>query len=130
MLFPMVSITSWSLYNKILISGMPPSSWTGSKVSLIYKKGETANHVDFQMIALSCTFGKMFHKVLANRTVAHMIDNNFLDPTIQKVFIQWINGTIKHNILLQEIIKHARANKHTAHISFGIYAFSSFSPDW
>ena len=49
---------------------------------------------------------------MANRTVQYMIDNRFIDPSVQKAFIQHINGTIEHNILLQEIINHARSNKH------------------
>ena len=68
---------------------------------------------------------------MANRTVKFMIDNSYIDPTIQKAFIHRINGTIEHNILLHEIIKHARSNKKTVHISFFDLedAFGSVSHD-
>ncbi len=107
-----------TLYNKILITSVPPTLWTSSKITLIYKKGNDSDPSNFRMIALSCTFGKLFHQIMANRTVKFMTENNFIDPTIQKAFIQRINGTIEHNILLQEIIKHARVNRKTLHISF------------
>ena len=107
-----------TLYNKILITGVPPTSWTCSKITLIYKKGDNAEPCNFRMIALSCTLGKIFHQIMATRTVDYMVDNHFIDNTIQKAFIHRVNGTIEHNILLQEIIQHAHANKKTLHISF------------
>jgi hypothetical protein len=102
-----------TLYNKLLIHPVPPSTWTSSKITLIYKKGEASQAQNFRMIALSCTMGKIYHQLMANRTVNYMMLNKFIDPAIQKAFIKKVNGTIEHNILLHEIIDHAKANNKT-----------------
>lgn len=107
-----------TLYNKVLVSAATPSTWTSSKITLIYKKGHDSDPQNFRMIALSCTMGKIYHQIMGNRTVDYMTANKFIDPSIQKAFIQKINGTIEHNILLHEIINHAKANHKTVHISF------------
>jgi len=120
-----------TLYNKVLKTGIPPSMWAKSKITLIYKKGAATDPSNFRMIALASTFGKIFHQVMAQRTTEFMLRNNYIDPEIQKAFISKINGTIEHNQVLQEIIRHSKHNKKTAHITFFDLedAFGSVSHD-
>ena len=120
-----------TLYNKILDSGIPPSKWGQSKITLIYKKGSNCEPTNFRMIALASTFGKIFHQILAQRTTDFMLKNKYIDSQTQKAFISKINGTIEHNQLLQEIIKHSKHHKKTVHITFFDLedAFGSVSHD-
>ena len=37
---------------------------------------------------------------------------------MQKAFLPGINGCIEHNLAMEEVIKNARKNRKTAHISF------------
>ena len=107
-----------TLYNKILWDGIPPTTWAQSRVTLIYKKGDTNDPANFRMIALSTVFGKIHHQIMANRSATYMTENGYIDKSVQKAFIQRINGVIEHNQVLQEIIRHAHINKKTVHMTF------------
>jgi len=113
---PCLHLIMATLYNKILQSGLAPLRFGQSKITLIYKKGDNKLPSNFRMIALSSTIGKIMHQILAERTVKFMIGNNYINPLIQKAFISKINGTIEHNQVLHEIIKHAKRNKKSFHI--------------
>ena len=47
-----------------------------------------------------------------------MITNKYLDPTVQKAYIDGISGCMEHVQVVQEVISHAKANNHTAHITW------------
>ena len=49
-----------------------------------------------------------------------MTNNGYIDNSMQKAFINNINGTIEHNQLLQEIIQHARHHKKLVILRFSI----------
>merc|ERR1712020_607081 len=70
------------------------------------------------MIALTSTIGKLYHLILAKRTAEYLTMNNLIDSTLQKAFIPSINGCIEHNICMEEVIKHAKSNRRTVHITF------------
>ena len=80
-----------TLYNKILWDGVPPTTWAQSRVSLIYKKGDTLDPTNFRMIALSSIFGKIYHQIMAHRSASFMTDNKYIDNSILKAFLQRIN---------------------------------------
>ncbi len=107
-----------TLFTKVLMTGCPPSSWSESVVKLIHKKGDSSDPSNFRMIALSGCIGKTFHLLLNQRLTAYLIQNNLVDPSMQKAFLPGINGCIEHNIAMEEVIKNARKAKRTAHITF------------
>ena len=107
-----------TLYSKLLSNPEPPLSWSNSKVTLIYKKGDTNDPANFRMIALSSTFGKTFHQILSQRFSHYLTVNGYIDATTQKAFLRGINGVIEHNQVFQELIRHAKANKRTIHATF------------
>ena len=107
-----------TLYSKLLLSPEPPTSWGNSKITLIYKKGEASDPTNFRMIALSSVLGKTFHLLLSQRLASYLTANNFIDSSIQKAFLNKINGTIEHNQCIQEILLNARSNRRTAHLTF------------
>lgn len=107
-----------TLFSKMLMTPDPPDSWSQSSVTLIYKAGSTDDPANFRMISLTSCVSKLFHQILADRTVKYVTTNNFIDTKVQKAFINGINGCIEHNITLQEVICHAKSNKKTAHITF------------
>ena len=94
--------------------GSPPSSWGESVVKLAHKKDATENPTKFRMIALTGCVGKCYHHLLADRlTINKLIDNK-----MQKAFLPGINGCIEHNVVMEEIIKHARYKSKTTHHIF------------
>ena len=101
-----------TLYSKLLLNNpKPPTLWQTSKIALIYKRNEQSNPRNFRMIALTSIVGKVYHQIISSRTLKYMTTNGFIDNSMQKAFINNINGTIEHNQLLQQIIQHARHNK-------------------
>ena len=99
-------------FSKVLASKAPPPSWGESVVKLVHKKGDTSEPSNFRMIALSGCIGKTYHLILAERLTTYLTINKFVDPTLQKAFLPGINGTIEHNIVMEELIKDAKAINH------------------
>ena len=108
-----------TLFTKMLSSDPdPPDSWSTSNVSLIYKANDPSQPENFRMIPLTSCISKVFHQVLANRSVDYLTSNHYIRKDLQKAFINGINGCIEHNILLHEVISHAKFNHRTVHITF------------
>ena len=107
-----------TLYSKLLKSPNPPSTWGNSKITLIFKKGETDDPRNFRMIALSSVLGKTFHLLLSQRISSYLTSNGYIDKSTQKAFISKINGVIEHCQCLHEILDHAKFNKRTVHCTF------------
>ena len=108
-----------TLFSQLLMSSpVPPDSWSSSKVSLLFKAGDPNEPSNFRMISLTSCVSKVFHQILANRTTDYLTGNSFLQRDTQKAFINGINGCIEHNMVLQEVISHSKANKKTCHIMF------------
>ena len=70
------------------------------------------------MIALSGCIGKTYNLILVERLTTYLTVNKFVDPALQKAFLPGINGTIEHNIVMEELIKDAKAKNHTLHSTF------------
>ena len=100
-----------TLFTKVLSMGCPPPSWSKSFVKLLYKKGDSVDPSNFRMIALSGCIGKTFHLLINKRLTTFLVKNNLVDPAMQKAFLPGINGTIEHNIAMEEVIKNARKTK-------------------
>ncbi len=91
-----------TLFTKILQSGTPCYSWSCCRVSLLYKKGEPSLPENFRMIALNSCIAKVYHQILAYRFCDYLTSNKLIDVTMQKAFIQGINGCIEHTQVMQE----------------------------
>ena len=70
------------------------------------------------MISLTSCVGKLYHLILSQRTTDYLVKNKLIDPEVQKAFLPGINGCIEHNLTMEEIVKDARVNKRTLHITF------------
>ncbi len=107
-----------TMFSKLILSGDPPASWSSSRISLIYKANDTNDPGNFRMISLTCAVGKLYHQIMANRTGSFLIENNVIDPSMQKAFLQGINGCIEHTQIMHEILAHARNNNKTCHVTY------------
>ena len=113
-----------TLFTKIRDSGIAPDIWGSSRIVLIHKGGDQADPTQFRMISLTFNIGKLYHTLESNRTLDFMIGNEYLDPKVQKAFIEGINGCVEHIQVVQEVIAHAKASKKTAHLTwFDLDAF-------
>ena len=72
------------------------------------------------MISLTSSIAKTYHLFLAKRLTKFLTANNYIDEKVQKAFPPGINGTIEHNVILEEIISQAKTktNNKTVHVTF------------
>ena len=68
------------------------------------------------MISLISSIAKTYHLLLAKRLTKFLTVNNYNDE--KKAFLPGINGTIEHNVVLEEIISQAKTNKKTVRVTF------------
>ena len=107
-----------TLFTKVMQSGIPPPNWTRSKVSLLYKSGDPADPANFRMIALSNAVGKIYHQILAERFEQFMLDNELIDNTLQKAFLKGISGCTEHNVVIHELLSHAKSKSRSIHVTW------------
>ncbi|XP_071491341.1 uncharacterized protein [Diadema antillarum] len=108
-----------TLFSQLLLeTNDPPESWSCCQVTLIHKAGDTNVPENFRMISLTSCVSKIFHQILANRLACYLTTNCFIDPSVQKAFINGVNGCVEHNQVLHEIIAHSKAKKRTVHLTF------------
>ena len=115
------SIVLATLYNKGNVLGSPPPSWSHSVVKFLHKKGPTNDPGNFRLISLTSSIAKTYHTLLAKRLTKFLTLNNYIDEKVQKAFLLGINGTIEHNVVLEEIISQAKTNKKTVHVTLSSY---------
>ena len=107
-----------TLFNKVLATSAVPAAWGESILKLIHKKGTTDDPGNFRPIALSNIIVKTLHLILAKRVTTFLISNKLVDPSVQKAFLPGISGCTEHNAVMEEIIKHIKNTRKTAHITF------------
>ena len=98
---------------------------------MIHKAGDVNDPSNFRPIALTSCVGKVFHQILSERICKYLVSNGFINTELQKAFIGKISGCQDHNLIMQELINHAKGNKRTIHITwFDLEdAFGSVSHD-
>ena len=108
-----------TLFTKTLLSSPTPwEGWGSSSIVLIHKGGDTGDPSNFRPIALTSVVGKLFHQILSDRIGKFLVGNGYLDVETQKAFVGKISGCQDHNLVMGEVINHAKSNSRTAHITW------------
>ena len=95
-------------FTKMLLSSQSgPSSWFQAEIILIPKEDDLSQPSKFRPIALTSTVSKLFHKILAKRLERFVLQNNIINPTLQKGFISGTNGTVEHIFSICSILDDA-----------------------
>ena len=121
-----------TLFTKTLLTSPTPwEGWGASSIVLIHKAGDTGDPSNFRPIALTSCVGKLFHQILSERISKYLVSNGFLDSETQKAFLSKISGCEDHNLVMGEIINHAKFHHRTVHVTwFDLEdAFGSVSHD-
>ena len=72
---------------------------------LLSKSQDLATVSEFRPIAITCTVGKIFFSVVADRLQLFMIKNNFISREILvKGFLASVPGCIEHTLALFEAL--------------------------
>ena len=117
-----------TLFTKTLLSSPTPwEGWGLSSIVLIHKAGDTGEPSNFRPIALTPVIGKLFHQILSDRICKFVVGNSFIDSKIQKAFLRGLSGCPDHDLILGEIINHAKFKKRTVHVTFACATYQKFS---
>ena len=99
------------LFNHCWTTQMGPQAW---KVGVIYLLGKKKGEKDpsqpshFRPIALTSCVGKMFTCLLKQRWLSYMLENKYLNTSVQKAFIDGVPGCTEHHLKLLSIIREAQ----------------------
>ena len=98
---------------------------------LAHKAGDCSEPRNFRMLAMTSCLAKPFHEIKAKRMANYMVENEYIDKTLQKAYLEGINGCIEHIEVIQQVIQDAKARNRTVHISWFDLAdaFGSVSHD-
>ena len=65
------------------------------------------------MVSLTSSIAKTYHFLFAKRLTKFLTANNYIDEKVQKAFLPSINGSIEHNVILEDITSQAKTNLKT-----------------
>lgn len=57
--------------------------------------------------------GKIFWSIVANRRTSYLLNNEYIDPSVQKGGVPGYSGCLEHTSAISQIIKEAKSNKNT-----------------
>ena len=107
-----------TLFNKLLKSGISPSSWSLARIRLVHKRDSTDIPGNFRPIALTSAVGKLFHKILAARIEQYLLSNSVVDTSVQKGFISNFPGIFEHIFSVSSILEAAFSTKSPLMMTF------------
>ena len=98
------------LLNKCWSLKSVPQAWTVGVIRLLGKKAEADPNQpsNFCPIALTSCIGKVFTSVLKQRRMNYMLDNRYLNTTVQKAFVDGVPGCTEHHLKLLSTINEAK----------------------
>ena len=100
----------WTLLRAIWRKGAVPAIWQQAEGCFIPKEKNSRNIGQFRTISLLNVEGKIFFSFLAKRLTTYMIENEYLDPSVQKGGIPGFSGCVEHTSALTHLLHEARIN--------------------
>ena len=104
----------FKLYNQCWQTSTIPQAWKTASIRVIAKgsaKDDPSSPSNFRPIALTSYIRKIFTSILKSRWSTYMLENEYLDPSIQKAFIRATPGCTEHHLKLASILANAKKNK-------------------
>ena len=102
------------LFNFCWVSAKVPAAWKSAVIKLIGKSSASEDPTvpsNFRPIALTSCIGKIYTSILKDRWLTYMLENSYLDSSIQKGFMPATPGCTEYHSKLSTIIYEAR-NRH------------------
>ncbi|XP_072020586.1 uncharacterized protein [Amphiura filiformis] len=85
-------------------------SWRVGETIHISKDENTSEPANFRPITIKNTSGNLGMGLLAQRTISYLTENEYIDKSIQKGFMEKISGRVEHTEALSEILQGAKKN--------------------
>ena len=88
-----------------------PECWQFAEGCLIPKEENSKHIKQFRTISLLSVEGKIFFSMMSHRITIYMLENKYLDVSVQKGGVPGFSGCLEHTSVLTQLIKEARENK-------------------
>ncbi|XP_060589960.1 uncharacterized protein LOC132745155 [Ruditapes philippinarum] len=108
---PKLLRTLWSLLRVVWRKGSIPNCWQTAEGCLVPKEKNSKNITQFRTISLLSVEGKIFFSILAKRMTTYMIENKYIDTSVQKGGIPGFSGCVEHTSALTQLLHEARINQ-------------------
>ena len=108
---PKVLRKVWQLFRVMWRKGTIPSCWKEAEGCFVPKEKDAKTIGQFRTIPLLNVEGKIFLSVLAKRISVYMVDNGYIDTSIQKAGIPGFSGCVEHTSVLTQLIKEAKEGR-------------------
>lgn len=86
-------------------------SWLVTEGCFIPKEKNSTGINQFRTISLLNVEGKLFLGILAKRLTTFMVDNGYMDTSVQKGGISGVEGCLEHTSIITKIIKDVKKNR-------------------
>ena len=96
--------TAWNKKNSA-------KTWSTAEGIFIPKINDAEAIGDFRVIAKTNVEGKIFFGIIARRLTDFMLDNGYVDTTVQKAGIPGFPGCLEHSAMIWDVIQAAREEK-------------------
>ncbi|KAK0147793.1 Chloride channel protein 2 [Merluccius polli] len=99
--YPVVLITFSAGFTQIL----------APQAGCFIPKEENSTEIkQFRTISLLNVEGKIFFGILARRLTTFMLDNDYMDTSVQKGGVPWVPGCLEHTSVISKMIEDAKRN--------------------
>ena len=88
-----------------------PAEWSLADGIFIPKVLEASVIDEFRMIAKTNVEGKIFFGIIAQRLTDFLLNNGYIDTTVQKAGIPGFPGCLEHSAMIWDMIQQAREDK-------------------
>ena len=105
---PMLLRRLWKLLRVLWKKGILPREWMLAEGCYLPKELDSKGIDMFRGISLLNVEAKIYLAVFAKRMTSYMIENQYLDPSVQKGGISGYAGCIEHNGVLTQLVKEAK----------------------
>ena len=91
-----------------------------SKIILIRKDDEAPDNEpsNFHMISLTLNIEKLYDTIESEQTLSFMLQNNYLDPSAQKAYVNSINGCVEYVTVVNEAMRPAKLHNKTLQVTW------------
>lgn len=90
--------------------------WTKADGVYIPKEKDSKTIGQFRPISLLNVEGKIFFSVIAQRLTKYLLDNGYIDTTVQKGGVPGVPGCLEHSTMIWEAIQRAKRQKLDLHV--------------
>ena len=95
---------------------MIPQDWTIGESILIAKSQDYSDPTKFRNITMTNTSGKINMGILADKMMDYMVDNGYINRSVQKGFLKKTPGCIEHTQALMEELQDAKRSRRQIYV--------------